>query len=144
MMISVAQIEENLTQILETDANRLARETGFIQRERAFNGADFVQLLTFGWLHAPQASLDDLTQVAQERDVTISAPGLSKRFTPEAAAFLQALLSEVVQCVMPTPGVDIPLLRRWSQVIVEDSSIVALPDELKEQWRGCGGKKPPY
>ena len=143
-MISVAQIEENLTQILEQDANRLARETGFIQRERAFSGADFVQLVTFGWLHAPQASLDDLTQVAQERDVTISAPGLSKRFTQKAAAFLQAVLEEVVQCVMPTEATDIPLLRRWSCVIVEDSSIVALPDELKEQWRGCGGKKPPY
>ncbi len=143
-MISVAQIEENLTQILEQDANRLARETGFIQRERALSGADFVQLLTFGWLHEPQASLDDLTQVAQERDVTISAPGLSKRFTPKAAAFLQAVLEEVVQCVMPTEATDIPLLRRWSCVIVEDSSIVALPDELKEQWRGCGGKKPPY
>jgi Transposase DDE domain len=33
--------------------------------------------------------------------------------------------------------VAIPLLRRFREVIVEDSSTFALPDELKEHWPGC-------
>lgn len=37
-MTSVPQQAEALQQILEEEAIRLAKETGFIERERAFNG----------------------------------------------------------------------------------------------------------
>jgi hypothetical protein len=36
--------------LLGSEADRLARETGFIQRERAVSGADFAQAMIFGWL----------------------------------------------------------------------------------------------
>src|SRR6266566_3341251 len=39
-MISVTQFAETLRQILEEEANQLAKETGFIQRERTITGAD--------------------------------------------------------------------------------------------------------
>jgi hypothetical protein len=38
---------------VEEEAVRLAKETGFIERERAFNGADFAQALILGWLQRP-------------------------------------------------------------------------------------------
>ena len=50
-MTSVPQQTKVLQQILEEEAVRLAKETGFIQRERAFTGADFAQALILGWLH---------------------------------------------------------------------------------------------
>jgi hypothetical protein len=37
--------------------------------------------------------------------------------------------------------VPVKLLRRFSAVQLEDSSSIALPDELAEIWRGCGGKQ---
>jgi hypothetical protein len=39
-MISVPQFAETLRQIVEEEANTLAKETGFIQRERNLTGAD--------------------------------------------------------------------------------------------------------
>jgi len=63
-MISVSQIEEAFEQVLEKDANRLAREIGFVKRERNLSGADFVQTVVFGWLEKGKASLERLTQVA--------------------------------------------------------------------------------
>ena len=72
-MISVTRMEELFTNLLETRADELARSTGFVQRARKLSGADFVQILTFGHLRAPTSSLDQLTQVAQLRDVQISA-----------------------------------------------------------------------
>jgi hypothetical protein len=39
-MISVTQFAEALRQILEEEANELAKETGFLQRERIITGAD--------------------------------------------------------------------------------------------------------
>jgi hypothetical protein len=48
-MESVTQIAHVLTQVLESKANHLAKQTGWQQRERKLSGADFVQTLIFGW-----------------------------------------------------------------------------------------------
>jgi hypothetical protein len=140
-MISVSQIQEALEQVLEKDANHLAREIGFVKRERNLSGADFVQTVVFGWLEQGDASLERLTQVAQEREVTISAPGISKRFTPQAAILLEKILGRLAQYRMRAEAVDIPLLRRFSAVVLEDSSSVTLPTVLVKVWRGCGGSR---
>ena len=74
-MISVTQLTQTLRQILEEEANELAKETGFIQRERRISGADFAQTLIFGWLQDPQVTLDGMTQIAQRREVEITSSG---------------------------------------------------------------------
>ena len=43
--------------------------------------------------------------------------------------------------VQAAHDVPIRLLRRFSAVILEDSSSVSLPNELAELWRGCGGNQ---
>jgi hypothetical protein len=52
-MTSVSQVEEALKTVMEERACVLARQIGCIQRERAFNGADLLQTLVFGWLTHP-------------------------------------------------------------------------------------------
>jgi Transposase DDE domain len=138
-MISVTQMEEILRECLETNANSKARETGFIQRERNFNGADFVQMMAFGHLAHPKSTLDQLTQVAQLREVQISRSGLQQRFTESAAMFLQAVLEDLVKHVLGTEPVEVELLKRFTHVILEDSSSIVLPAELEDLWPGCGG-----
>jgi hypothetical protein len=49
---------------------------------------------------------------------------------------LQELTAGVVQADQDVP---LELLRRFSNVIIEDSSSIPLPDELAEIWKGCGG-----
>lgn len=138
-MTSVSQLERILKHVLEERANVLARETGFVKRERKLTGADFAQILLFGHLHTPQASLDQLTQAAQLRQVQISSSGLHQRCTQEAARFLQAVLSELVEQVVSVQAAPIALFKSFKQVIVEDSSTIILPAALKELWPGCGG-----
>src|SRR5579859_4684175 len=96
-MSSVSQLAEVLEHILNGEANQLARETKFIQRERALSGADWAQTLIFGWLEEPEISLDGLTQVAARREVKISASGLNQRFSESGAAFLQRLLQRLTE-----------------------------------------------
>jgi Transposase DDE domain len=138
-MISVPQFAETLRQILEEEANELAKETGFIQRERVINGADFAQTLIFGWLEEPEITLDGLTQIAQRREVEITSSGWHQRFTPEAVAFLERLLGRLTQVRLEAEVAPVALLKRFSAVIVEESSTISLPDELAELWPGCGG-----
>jgi len=138
-MISVTQFAETLRQILEEEANQLAKDTGFIQRERNITGADFAQTLIFGWLEDPEITLDGLTQIAQRREVEITASGWHQRFTPEAVSFLERLLERLTQVRLEAEATPSALLKRFRAVIVEDSSTISLPDELAERWRGCGG-----
>ena len=138
-MISVTQLTETLRQILEEEANELAKETGFIQRERRISGADFAQTLIFGWLQDPQVTLDGMTQIAQRREVEMTSSGWCQRFTREAVAFLERLLQRLTQVRLEAEAAPVALLKRFTAVIVEDSSTISLPDELAELWRGCGG-----
>jgi DDE family transposase len=141
MMSSLAQEEEQLKVLFNERANSLARQTGFVQRQRKLSGADFVQGLVFGWLHQPQASLGELAGAVAYREVSISESGLAQRFTEQAAAFMQAMLAAVVEQVLASDPVPIPVLERFQAVIIEDSSQISLPDELQKQWRGCGGNQ---
>src|SRR2546430_645845 len=140
-MTSVTQWTETLRQILEEEANALAKESGFIQRERVLSGADFAQTLIFGWLGEPEITLDGLTQVAGRREVEITASGLCQRFTPQAADFLQRLLARLTQVRLEAEAAPMALLKRFTAVIVEASSRISLPNELAEVWRGCGGSQ---
>src|SRR5258708_32159139 len=94
LMSTITHCAETVQRILEEETEQLAREVGFIERERVISGADFVQSLILGWLQEPEITLDGLTQVLERREVSISASGLSQRFTSEAATFLQRVRSE--------------------------------------------------
>src|SRR5712692_6463825 len=139
LMNSVAHFADMLERILGEEVEQFAKETGFIQRERVLSGADFVQTLILGWLQEPEITLDGQTQVLQRREVSISASGLSQRFTPQAATLLQRVLERLSAEQMQVEPVDIALLKQFSAVILEDSSSITLPPKLAEVWRGCGG-----
>jgi hypothetical protein len=138
-MSSVSQLAEILEETLEVQACKLARETGFIKRERAFDGADFAQSLIFGWLQVPQETLDGLRQVLGRCQVKISASGLCQRFTEQSASFFERLLSRLTQEHLQADAqVKLEVLQRFSAVCIEDSSTVSLPQALAGLWAGCG------
>jgi hypothetical protein len=137
-MTSVSQISQALQRTLTQTPERLGRETGFVQRQSKLTATDFVQTVIFAWLQEPDITLDGLTQVLGRRQVSITASGLSQRFGPEAASLMQRMLEELSAQALSSLAVEIPLLRRFSAVIVEDSSSITLPLVLHEQWPGCG------
>jgi hypothetical protein len=140
-MWTVTQVSTTLQKLVTTTANQLARETGFVQRASKLTGAVFVQTLLFGWLNTPQATLQQLAQMAGTVGVAISPQGLEQRFTPAAARFLYRVLEAAVVHVVTAHPVAIPLLQRFAGVYLLDSSTVVLPDELAQVWRGCGGNQ---
>lgn len=140
-MMSVSQIEEALREILGPETDELAKKMGFIQRERqnGVTGSNFVQTLVFGWLAKGDATLGQLTQMAQNCDLTITGSELSQRFTEKAAEFLRQVLEKITGYTMKAEAADIPLLKCFSAVILEDRTVISFPPELEEIWKGCGG-----
>jgi hypothetical protein len=139
-MASLSQVECSLKHILEERANVLARETGCIERQRKFSGADLLQTLVFGWLSHPDASLEALASVATLREVEVTDTAIHKRFTQACAHFLHAILEEMTSVVVEAEReVPLELVSRFEAIVLEDSSTVALPNESVTCWQGCGG-----
>ena len=83
--MSVSQQAEALKRILEEEAVCLARETGFIERERAISGADFAQALILGWLQRPDERVEGFVQQLERREVSISASGRECALYPSSS-----------------------------------------------------------
>ena len=134
---SISELCEILQQLLIDDANRIGRESGFIQRVRKFNGSSFAQSLIFGWQAKPQASLEDLCQSASVCGVQISPQGLQERLnSPQANDFLHRLLLRGITYLVHTQGARDDLLACFNGVYIQDSSKIELPSCLYANWQG--------
>lgn len=109
-MATVHEIAECMQTVLKDEAERLGRETGFVQRKSKMMGAEFAQTLVFGWMSNPDATLGELCQAGAAVDVDVSCQGLDQRFSQSAATFLKALLDRAVEEMVVSDPVAIPLL----------------------------------
>jgi hypothetical protein len=138
-MSMVNQVAQAMQTVLTTAAEQAARDSGFRQRDSKLGGAAFAQTLVFANLSHPSATLEDLAQTAAAAGVTVTPQAFDQRFTPQAADYLQRVLAATVEQVVAADAVVLPLLRQFQGVYLEDSTTVALPDALRDQWPGCGG-----
>lgn len=137
---SIQDVATALQVVFNQVADDAARDSGFVQRQSKLTGDVFVRTLTFGWLHNPQATLEELAQTAADLGVPISPQGLDQRFGPRAAACLEQVLDAAVTRVLATDPVAVPLLRRFpGGVSLMDSTTLIVPDALADRWPGCGG-----
>lgn len=137
-MTSVPEIGEAMKRLLTETAQRLGRETRFVQRASKLDGAAFAQTCVWGWRQHPDASLSQLCQTAASAGGAIRPQGLDQRFDAGAATFLRRLLEEASHLVMGGNPTALPLLARFTAVQIEDSTTIGLPDELAAIWQGCG------
>ncbi len=138
-MTSIPRLSRMLRKLFFAEATELARQHGVIQRERVFTGASLSQLLVFGWLKNPQAGSSSLARFAGGLSLKLSKQAIEERFTMRTADWLLAVLRRGVQYLVCAQSVSIPLLQRFTAVLVEDGSTISLPAALKQVWRGCGG-----
>jgi len=137
-MNSITHLGKAIQSVLQDYANQAGVATGFIQRVRAFTGATFAQTMILGQMQEGEIAMSDVATFARQVGVNVSAQAIDKRFTKKTATFFQELLNATFTQVVAADAVAIPLLGRFSEVIVEDSTTQSLPDELEEIWRGCG------
>lgn len=142
-MSSISQVSDALKRVLTRRAKEVERETGFVERSTAqLDGPTFVQTTVFGWMDTPEASYPQLRHVAASLGVSVSTQAVEQRFGTESAALLRQLLQEAVAEVLSSEASAPELLSRFNGVYVQDGTIISLPPELREEWRGCGGSTP--
>lgn len=134
----LGEIESYVQNLFRQKAEHWARLTGFVLRTSKISGSAFAQTLVFGFLNQPEASYTDLQQTMELQGVHVSPQAIEERMTPEAAALMGRLLEEMVAMVVSGQECFIPTLQSFSGVYLQDGTVLTLPDELQEQWRGSG------
>lgn len=140
-MTSVPRLGEIIKRVLQEVADKAEKTTGLIKRVREFTGASFAQTMILGQMQLGEVSLSDLAHFAKHMKVNVSPQAIDQRFNEKTGAFFEEVLNAAFTQVVASDPVAIPLLSRFSQVIVEDSSTFSLPDVLKALWQGCGGNR---
>jgi hypothetical protein len=139
LKMSVTQVMEQYQSILEEEVRDIAYETGVIKRQGKIDAATLAQMMIFGFWQDPEIRLSGLAQIGGRREVHVTESAISQRFTPECAEMFQKILQRLTEVQLESEKVDIPLLKQFSAVIVEDSTSMVLPEELAGVWKGCGG-----
>ena len=93
--------------------------------------------MVFGWLDDPKATIDDLGD-----ELGVSKQGLDQRLDARAADCLWRVVTRRAQQLFAARPETIPLLRRFSSVVIDDCTSLGLPAELAQQFPGCGGSDP--
>jgi IS4 transposase len=128
-----------LQQFLETYAEEIGQETGFVQRRSKLSSALFVQTLVLSCMDQAEASLNQMVQWSDELGLELTAQGLNKRLNKRAVMFLWRLVAEAVARLRRQVGVPEAQLEQFKEIAILDSTQVALPDCLRDQFAGSGG-----
>ena len=120
-------------------AQTAADESGVIRRKRKFTALSLARTFVLGFLQKPNASDEELAQIAVQCGAAVTPQAVEQRHTPRLVTFLEKLFRGATALVVGSGRALAPLLERFSQVTILDSSTITLPDEMQEQYRGCGG-----
>ena len=135
-MTSIPDLVPALQTLLTTTADQAGQDSGLIRRVRRFTGATFVQTLVFGWLAAPDATLDTLAQTAAALGLRITGQGIADRFSPQSADCLARVLAAAIEQAITADPTDLAILNRFAGVVVIDGSVIGLPAALAVQFPG--------
>lgn len=138
-MSIVAKAASLVETLLGPLAEEVARQVPVVKRQRKFTPATLARTFILGFLAKPRASDEDLARMAVRCGVEVSTQAVEQRFTPVMADFLEALFRRAMCQRIQAERVLAPLLERFPAVLILDSTAMALPDELKERFPGCGG-----
>ena len=140
-MDNITQIATTLQRVFGEEADRIGRETGFIKREKKVKGSTFIQAMVYGFQANPELTYEELSQSAATIGLTMSAQGMEQRFNREASEFTRKVLEKVVEQAIIKSEVKGQLIQKFEGIYIRDSSVIELPRELQEIWRGAGGSK---
>ena len=128
-----------LQRLLGTIAEEVAATTKIIVRKRRFSGLSLARTFVVGFLQDPEASDEDLAQMAMTCGVAVTPQAIEQRHTPKLVAFFEQLFRQAVQVVVASDKAMAAILERFTNVTILDSTSITVPDSLKDRFPGCGG-----
>ncbi len=140
------EVEQTLRQLVpDSEIKRIAKETGFVERERKVKPVPFFWAIVLGFGGDVQRSLAGLHAAfmlwARVKNLTYAGDYL--RFAPELVLFLQRCLELALANLAEEQGRTLdPRLKAFAQdVLIQDSSIVRLHASLASKFPAPSSRK---
>jgi hypothetical protein len=133
------KVATTVQDVLGPDIEELGRETQVIRRRRKFTAVNLLRMFVLTLLRKPAAKATDFQATAAQLGIDVTTTAIDNRFTPQLVVFFRAVLERTVSRVLAAAPPTGDLLKRFTSVRIGDSSTIALPDELADQFPGCGG-----
>jgi hypothetical protein len=117
---------------------QLAQASGFVKKESTMTGAKFAQLCIGGVTERGlMGTLGELCTAAQKLGAHLCEQSLNERFNPKAVGFLKKLFEKAMSHRID--GSALEVLGMFAEVVLEDSTVVELPENLAQVFPGSGG-----
>lgn len=138
-MAIVATVAAALQDLLGPVAQRLADTHRLIRRRRKFTAPTLLSTFVLGYLHHPDASAESLAATAATLGVSVTPQAVDQRITAPLRDALRDLWDHAATRLVAADPRATPLLRKFTHVLVGDSTTIHLPDALADTYPGCGG-----
>jgi len=135
----VARTAKAVTDLFSVHVQAAAASSGVIKRLRKFDASSLLRTMVLGFLQKPNASDEHLAQVAAQCGVSVTPQAIARRHTQKLVDFLETIFRKAVQTVIGADRALAPILERFTEVTLLDSSGIPLPDSLSKLFPGCGG-----
>jgi hypothetical protein len=120
-------------------AEKAGKVAGVIVRKRKFTSLSLAKTFVLGTLQKPNASDEDLAQIAVQCGASVTPQAIDQRHTAKLVKFFEEMFRGSMKVVVEAKKTLAPLLERFTKVTILDSTTTTLPDSMAEQFPGCGG-----
>lgn len=139
----IPRVSASLQACLDEDLDQIARDCHVVLRERVFTGRTLLLMIVATLLHKPDATWADFHVTAAQLGLGISQTAVEKRFAAgqPLVDFFRNALQRVLQKTIAADPSSATLFQQFTAVLIGDASTIALPDELADLFKGCGGSE---
>jgi Transposase DDE domain len=138
-MSIVAKVGTSMQLLFGTIAEEAGKKTKIIVRQRKFTCFSLLKTFVLGFLQKPDASDEDLAQMAVQCGADVTPQAVEQRHTSKLVKFLEEVFRGATKLVVESTKSLAPILDRFEKVVVLDSTTTTLPDSMEKEFRGCGG-----
>lgn len=115
-----------------------ARQTKFVQRKSEITGLGFLKAMVLGFLEKPGSSLNELAQSFLDVGVEVTPQGVDDRINAFSVVFLRTIFAQALAIFKNKCPLPLSVLQQFSAINIVDSSTKSLPENMAEEYPGCG------
>lgn len=115
-----------------------ARQTKFVRRKSEITGLTFLKAVVLGFLEKPDSSLNEIAQSFLDVGVEVTPQGIDERINTFSVDFLRAIFLQALEIFKNKSPLPLSILRQFSAINIVDSSTKSLPENMADEYPGCG------
>lgn len=137
---SISKVVKFIHCISERKLGQIAEETEFVKRKKILEPLTFLKAFSFGTASLKEVTLANIIDYCRDIDpnFNMSKQALDKRLE-KGAMFLKKTLEYLFEKYLQTDHNRIEILNLFHDIKIFDSTIIELPNELENTWKGFKG-----